>query len=174
MQEKINMYLNIIKKLKELSIDFQELEHEESKSCDDSKLFRQQAWFDWIWSKNIVFHAKWKFYLVTTIWDKDLKARKFKKEFWTKDIRFASVEEIKNEINWTIWSIPPFGLENKNIPIFVDKEIFGHEYFMFNPADATKTIRIKTSDLLKIYNNLDNPKKIFDFSWEEWIFDEII
>lgn len=170
MQEKIIMYKDIIKKLNDLIIEYSELQHEESKSCDDSKTFRQQAGFDGIWSKNIVFHAKWKYYLVTTIWDKDLKARKFKHEFGTKDIRFASQEEITMEINWVIGSIPPFGFINKDIPIFVDKEIFTHEYFMFNPADATKTIRIKTSDLMEIYKSLENPVKLFDFSGEEAIF----
>ena len=173
MQKKVIMYKNILKKLKELNIEFNELDHEESKSCDDSKIFREQAWFDWIWSKNIVFHAKWKYYLVTTIWDKDLKARNFKKEFGTKDIRFANAEEIKNEINWVIWSIPPFGFENTEIQIFVDTEIFEHQYFMFNPADPTKTIRIKTSDLKKIYQSLENQVKLFDFSGEEVLFEEL-
>lgn len=167
------MYKDIINKLNELNISFDEFEHEESKTCNDSKSFREEAWFDGIWSKNIVFHAKWKFYLVTTIWDKDLKARKFKKEFWTKDIRFANAEEIKNTINWVIWCIPPFGFENIEIPLFVDKEIFEHEYFMFNPWVATKTIRIKTSDLKDIYKTLENKIKEFDFSWEEALFEEI-
>lgn len=169
----IIMYKNIIKILNDLNIDFCELEHEESKSCDDSKNFREKAWFDWIWSKNIVFHAKWNYYLVTTIWDKDLKARSFKKEFGTKDIRFANAEEITREINWVIWSIPPFGFENQEIPIFVDKEIFEYEYFMFNPGDATKTIRIKTSDLEKIYKVLQNNVKLFDFRGEENLFEEL-
>ncbi len=167
------MYNNIIEKLKKLKIKYEELDHEESKSCDDSKKFREEAWFDWIWSKNIIFHAKWKFYLVTTIWDKDLKARKFKKEFGTKDIRFATSDEIKNEINWVIWSIPPFGFTNKGIQIFIDKEIFSYEYFMFNPANATKTIRIKTNDLKEIYKTLENKVKIFDFSEEEVLFEEL-
>jgi hypothetical protein len=48
MQEKIIMYLDIIKKIKELNIDFQELEHAKSNSCEDSKAFRQQAGFDGI------------------------------------------------------------------------------------------------------------------------------
>ena len=173
MSKKINMYWEIIKKLNELNIEFQELNHEESKSCDDSKLFRQQAWFDWIGSKNIVFHAKWKYYLVTTIWDKELKARKFKHEFGTKDIRFANQEEITREIDWVIGSIPPFWFKNTEIPVFIDKEIFSHEYFMFNPANATKTIRIKTSDLKEIYKTMINPVKLFDFSGEDAVFEEI-
>lgn len=164
------LYKNIINILNSQNISFEELEHEESKSCDDSKIFRQKAWFTGIWSKNIVFHAKQEFYLVTTIWDKDIKARKFKKEFWTKDIRFATQDEITNILKAIIWSIPPFGFVNENIKIFVDSEIFENEYFMFNPWISTKTIRIKTSDLEKIYKTLKNEVKIFDFSGEESVF----
>lgn len=164
------MYIKILKKLKELNIDFDEIEHEESKSCLDSKKFRTEAWLSWIWSKNIVFHAKWNFYFVTTIWDKDIKARKFKKEFWTKDIRFASQDEITLVVDSIIWSVPPFWFENNDINIFVDREIFEYEYFMFNPWIATKTIRIKVVDLEKIYKSLDNEIKIFDFRWDEAIF----
>lgn len=167
------MYSNIIEKLQSLNIDFDEIEHEESTSCDHSKELRKNAWLDWVGSKNIVFHAKWEFYLVTTLWDKDLKARKFKSEFWTKDIRFANSEEIKNIINWTIWSIPPFGFLNNDIKLFVDREIFDYEYFMFNPWIATKTIRLKTSDLKNIYKSLPNIVKEFDFSWEEASFFDI-
>jgi len=35
---------------------------------------------------------------VTTLGDKDIKARNFKSQFGTKDIRFASQEEITKEI----------------------------------------------------------------------------
>ena len=161
------LYSNIIKLLQELGILFDEINHKESFSCEDSKKYRQDAWLTWIWSKNIVFHAKWEFYLVTTIWDKDIKARKFKKEFWTKDIRFATQEEITNLINWTIWSIPPFWFYNDSLKIFVDLEIFNHEYFIFNPWISTKSIRISTKDLKNIYKSLKNEIKIFDFTKEE-------
>lgn len=166
------MFENILKILKENNIDFDLVEHEESKSCEDSKNFREKLWLSWIWSKNIVFHAKWNFYLVTTIWEKEIKARKFKKEFWTKDIRFATQEEIIEVLEAVIWSIPPFGFKNEQIKIFVDKEIFDYEYFMFNPWEPTKTIRLKTSDLKNIYGKLKNEKIFFDFSSEEIIFEK--
>lgn len=167
------LYENIIKILKEMHISFDEIEHGESQSCEDSKRFRDEACLDWVGSKNIVFHAKWEFYLVTTIWDKEIKARKFKKEFGTKDIRFAYQEEISALLWATIWSIPPFGFENKTIKIFADKEIFENEYFMFNPWIATKTIRIKTSDLKEVYKLLQNEIKIFDFSQDEVLFEKL-
>ncbi|MDD3793456.1 MAG: YbaK/EbsC family protein [Candidatus Gracilibacteria bacterium] len=167
------MYENIKKILKEREIIFDEIEHCESQSCDDSKRFRAEAGLDGIGSKNIVFHAKGQYYLVTTIGDKEIKARRFKKEFGTKDIRFAYQEEITSLLGATIGSIPPFGFENKTIKIFVDKEIFTHEYFMFNPGVSTKTIRIKTSDLKEIYISLQNQIKIFEFLEEETIFEEL-
>ncbi len=165
------LYKNIIEILKENNIFFDEIEHEESQNCDDSKRFRDEAGLEWIWSKNIVFHAKWEYYLVTTIWDKEIKARKFKKEFGTKDIRFAYQEEITSLIWATIWSIPPFWFQNQTIKIFVDKEIFNHNYFMFNPGIGTKTIRIKTSDLKEVYKKLKNEIIFFDFSLEDAIFE---
>lgn len=162
------IFQNILDILKEKNIKYDLIEHEESKSCEHSKELREKAWLTWVWSKNIVFHAKWNFYLVTTLWDKDIKARKFKWEFWTKDIRFASQDEITIIKLWTIWSISPFWFQNDNIKIYVDAEIFEHEYFMFNPWVWTKTIRLKTSDLIEIYKSLKNEVKIF-YIWEEEI-----
>ncbi|EKD66065.1 MAG: hypothetical protein ACD_49C00067G0051 [uncultured bacterium (gcode 4)] len=154
-------YQNIIKILKDLNIEFEQIEHEVSKSCDDSKRFRDEKWLVWLWSKNIIFHAKWNFYLVVTHWDKQIKARNFKREFWSKDIRFSSQDEITPLLWATIWSIPPFGFDNSTIKIFVDKEIFESEYFIFNPSVPTKSIRIKSTDLRKIYENLENEIKYF-------------
>lgn len=166
------LYTNIIKILN--WFEFKEITHAVSHSCDESKQFRAEQWLEWIWSKNIVFHCKWNFYLVTTTWEKDIKARNFKKEFWSKDIRFASQDEITATIWAKIWSIPPFWFDNENIPIFVDKEIFEHQYFIFNPWDPEKSIQIKTSDLSKIYSSMKNPIKYFthkedDFQIFDWL-----
>lgn len=165
------IYDNIIKILKDLSLPFDEINHEVSTSCDHSRELRTKAGLNWIWSKNIIFHAKWSFYLVTTLWDKDIKARKFKWEFWTKDIRFASQDEISSLWLWVIWSISPFWFENSEVPVYVDNEIFEHEYFMFNPADPCKSIRLKTSDLKKIYENMKNKIKFFKITEDEITFE---
>ena len=160
------MYQNIINILKNNNIEYQEIDHEVSTTCEDSKRMRNEAWLEWLWSKNIVFHCRWNFYIVVTHAAKKINAKRFKKEFWSKDIRFASSDEIRTQINGTIWCIPSFGYENTEIPLFIDSEIFEHEYFMFNPADATKTIRIKSWDLNWIYTLIENPVKYF-IGWEE-------
>lgn len=168
----MEQYKKIHEILKILNISFDEIGHEPSTSCEHSKELREKAGLEWVGSKNIIFHAKWKFYLVTTLWDKDIKARKFKKEFGTKDIRFASQEEITSLWLGVIGSIAPFWFENIEVPVFVDSEIFEHEYFMFNPSDAWKSVRVRTQDLKKIYENMKNEVKFFTLTEEELIINE--
>lgn len=167
-------YENIINILEELNINYKEINHDVSHSCDESKKYRKDAWLEWIWSKNIIFHCKWNYYIVTTHWDKQIKARNFKHEFWSKDIRFANQDEITSIIDSTIWSIPPFWFYNKEICIFLDKEIFEYDFFIFNPSIPTKSIQIYKEDLIKIYNNLPNPIKYFSHTEEEFeLFESI-
>ncbi|EKE29642.1 MAG: hypothetical protein ACD_2C00131G0012 [uncultured bacterium (gcode 4)] len=154
-------HLRIKSILEELSIRFEEIEHEINHTCEESKKFRDDQWLVWLWSKNIVFHCKWKFYLVVTHWDKQIKARNFKKVFWSKDIRFASQEEITPIIGSMIWSIPPFGFLDNEIMIFVDAEIFKHGFFIFNPSIPTRSIRIPSRELKRIYWSLENEVRYF-------------
>lgn len=87
---------------------------------------------------------------MTTLAHKSIRARNFKHEFGTKDIRFATQEEITPFCGSVIGSIPPFGF-NKILPLYVDSEIFDYEYFLFNPDTPTKSISIKTTDLRRVY-----------------------
>lgn len=161
-------YKNIVNILNELWIDYEEIIHPESHSCDESKKFREEQWFNWLWSKNIIFHSKWQFYLVVTHWDKQIKARNFKHEFWSKDIRFASQEEITSIWLWIIGSISPFGFINSQIPVFVDREIFDNEYFIFNPFDPTKSIKLESEKLKEIYSHIWNEVKYFVHKGDEF------
>lgn len=170
----MTQYESIIDILNTLNISFDEIEHEISLSCEHSAELRMQAGLEWVGSKNIIFHAKWNFYLVTTLWNKDIKARKFKSEFGTKDIRFASQDEITQIWLGVIGSIAPFGFFNQDVPIYVDAEIFTYQYFMFNPSLWTKTIRVNTQDLKKVYASLWNKVTFFTIKDDEIFFDSVI
>lgn len=158
---KAENYFNIKRILEEEEVDYTEISHQISTSCEDSKEFREKQGLHWQGSKNIVFHCKGSFYLITTCAEKKIKARCFKKEFGSKNIRFATQEEISEIIESTIGSIPPFGFSNSNIKIFVDEDIFKNDYFIFNPALPDKSIRVKTVELKRIYANLENEIKVF-------------
>ena len=157
----MKVYENILRLLKEGGISYEEMEHPPVKTCEDSLKYRADYGWNGKGSKNILLHAKGRFYLVVTIAEKEIKAKRFKKEFNTKNIRFASSEEVKKITECEVGALPPFGYLNKELPIYVDEEIFQHEYFMFNPALHTKSIRIKTDDLKKIYRLVDQPVKFF-------------
>lgn len=164
----MNNHDRIITILESKEIPFDCITHAVSQSCEDSRAYREAAGLVGQGSKNIVFHARGKFYLVTTLAEKSIRARNFKHEFGTKDIRFASQEEITTAIDATIGSIPPFGFENTQIPLYVDAEIFDHEYFIFNPSIATESVRVKTTDLRKIYDDMANPIRYFRANEEEF------
>lgn len=170
MKEKV--YENIIKILKENEISYEEIEHEEVKTTDDSKRLREEntwSYEEGFGSKNIIFHAKENFYLVVTKAEKNIKAKKFKKEFGTKNIRFAYGEEIASLTACEVGAIPSFGYFNKELPIYFDEELFTKKYFMFNPALHNKSIRIKSEDMKKIYTLAKNSVKYFSVSETELI-----
>jgi Ala-tRNA(Pro) deacylase len=158
---KIKIYQQILDILHSLNIPFEEIEHPPVASCADSAKYRAKHGWSGIGSKNILFHAKGRFYLVVTTAAKEIKARKFKKEFGTKNIRFATTEEVVKVTGCEVGALPPFGFFNSELPIYVDDEIFNYDYFMFNPALHTKSIRIEAAALKKIYRRVEQPVKLF-------------
>lgn len=172
--EQNQTYENIVKILQAMNIAYDEIEHEEVKTTDDSREERKKAgWAEGAGSKNIVFHAKGKFYLVVTTAGNEIKAKKFKKEFGTKDIRFAYEEELMTNTGCKIGAVPPFGHFNEELPIYVDSKIFEEKYFMFNPAVHTKSIRVTPENLRTIYMNSKNSVKIFEEKEDGMEFHEI-
>lgn len=168
------VYENIIQLLQNNEIPFDEIDHPAVQTTDDSLKYRQSAgWMEGIGSKNIVFHAKGNFHVVVTTADKNLKARIFKKEFGTKDIRFAYPDEVREYTGCIPGAIPPFGHTHPEIPIYIDKNILSFEFFMFNPGLHTKSLRIKPDDIIKIYQILPNPTKWFILSDDGVDFEEI-
>lgn len=161
MDFKTAVYQHILEIIQHLNIPFEEIEHPPVLTCVDSARYRAEHGWTGVGSKNILFHAKGKFYLVVTTADKEIKARIFKKEFGTKNIRFATPEEVRKITGCEIGALPPFGYLNSDLPIYVDNGIFDNDYFMFNPAIHTKSVRLKADDLKKVYKYIKNPVKIF-------------
>jgi Ala-tRNA(Pro) deacylase len=143
--------------LQRLGISCDEIEHEPVGSCEESLAFRGQAGWSGASSKCILLKAKGKYYLLVTTAEKEIKARLFKKEFGTKDIRFANREELMEVTGCDPGSVPPFGHRDPSLPLYLDENIFRAEYFMFNPAVAIKSFRIRTEDLRRIYAAIPNP-----------------
>jgi len=147
--------------LDRMSIPHDEIDHPPVGSCEESLAFRGQAGWSGASSKCILLKARGRYYLLVTTAEKEIRARLFKKEFGTKDIRFASRDELMEVTGCDPGSVPPFGHRDPALPIYVDEEILRAGHFMFNPAVPTKSFRIATGDLRRIYAAAPNPVSTF-------------
>ena len=162
-----DVYKAIRDLLKRMGIPYDEIEHPPVDSCEESLGFRRQAGWSGASSKCILLKAKGRYYLLVTTAEKEIKARLFKKEFGTKDIRFANREELMEVTDCDPGSVPPFGHRDPALPFYVDEDILKAEFFMFNPAVPTKSFRVGTGDLQRIYAAVPNPVSTFGEDEEE-------
>ena len=144
-----------------MGIPYDEIDHPPVGSCEESLAFRGQAGWSGASSKCILLKAKGRYYLLVTTAEKEIKARLFKKEFGTKDIRFASREELMEVTGCDPGSVPPFGHRDPALPFYVDEDILRAGHFMFNPAVPTKSFRVATGDLRRVYAAVPNPVSTF-------------
>jgi Ala-tRNA(Pro) deacylase len=156
-----DVYQAIKDLLRRQGIPCDEIEHAPVGSCEESLVFRGQAGWNGASSKCILLKAKGKYYLLVTTAEKEIKARLFKREFGTKDIRFASRDELMEVTGCDPGSVPPFGHRDPSLPFYADENILRSEHFMFNPAIPTKSFRIRTGDLLRIFASISNPVSTF-------------
>jgi Ala-tRNA(Pro) deacylase len=144
------MLSRILALLEETGVEYESLDHPPVSSCDDSLARRQAAGWTGASSKCILFHAKGVFHLVVTTADRAINARHFKKQFGTKNIRFAKPEEVLEHAGCAIGSLPPVLPGVPDVTSFVDRAILVQEHFMFNPADPERSLRILSRDLPRL------------------------
>lgn len=156
-----DVYQAIRDLLERMGIPYDEIEHPPVGSCEESLGFRGQAGWEGASSKCILLKAKGRYYLLVTTAEKEIKARLFKKEFGTKDIRFANREELLEVTGCDPGSVPPFGHRDPTLPFYVDESILQAGHFMFNPAIPTRSFRIGTGDLRRVYAAVPNPVSAF-------------
>ena len=84
--------------------------------------------------------------------DKKFSGLKVKKLFGTKDLRFATEEEISKLTGGIqIGGIPPFG-NLFEIRVFVETTLLENEKIIFNAGDRSFSVAMKAKDYLEIVN----------------------
>ena len=74
------------------------------------------------------------------------KNSKLRKLIHTKNIRFATAEELTAITNGILpGAVPPFGILF-NIPVYADKKLFENNRIVFNCGERTASIAMKTED----------------------------
>ena len=113
-------------------------------------------------AKNIFVRddKKLNYYLITIKGDKRIDLKQFRKDFNTRNLSFASPEDLMEILNLIPGSVSPLGLLNdKNLKVkfYIDKYFLNDTGIIgIHPNENTSTLWIKTEDLIEIIKKHGN------------------
>ncbi|MGT2751854.1 prolyl-tRNA synthetase associated domain-containing protein [Streptococcus porcinus] len=100
---------------------------------------------------------KTSYYLVIMDDAKSLDMDSFKEIVHTNRIRMASEQSLQQKMDLAPGLVSPFGLLNnkeKDIQVYFDQEILDKPVQTFHPNDNTKTLFVKTEDIIRFIERL--------------------
>ncbi len=113
-------------------------------------------------AKNIFVRddKKLNYYLITIKGDKRIDLKQFRKDFNTRNLSFASPEDLMEILNLIPGSVSPLGLLNdKNLKVkfYIDKYFLNDTGIIgIHPNENTSSLWIKTEDLIEIIKEHGN------------------
>ena len=151
------MFEKVIEKLKELNIEFDIVEHEPAFTTEQADKFIEGK--EGVRTKTMFLTNKKKrnFYLVIMDDYKRLDMDKFKEIVGEKQIKMASEQSLYEKMRLEPGVVSPFGLlnnEEKDVKIYMDKEIVNEEIMTFHPNANEKTMFLKTVDLFRYFYDI--------------------
>ena len=149
--DKVKEYLN------SMGIQFKIVEHEPAYTTEEADKYIEGH--DGVRTKTMFICNKKKtnYYMIIMDDSKRLDINKFKEIVSEKQMKMASEESLKEKLGIKPGMVSPFGLLNndeKDVKIYMDKEIITEEIMTFHPNDNTKTLFITTNDLFKYLENI--------------------
>lgn len=159
------MFNKVMYKLNELGIKVQIVEHEPALTTEQADKFIEGI--EGVRTKTMFLtnRKKKNFYLVIMDDAKRLDMDKFKGITEEKQIKIASAESLAEKMKLVPGVVSPCGLLNnddKDIKVYIDKEITTQDRMSFHPNTNEKTIFINTTDLIKYLNNIGYELKIIE------------
>ena len=149
--DKVKEYLN------SMGIQFKIVEHEPAYTTEEADKYIEGH--DGVRTKTMFICNKKKtnYYMIIMDDTKRLDMNKFKEIVSEKQMKMTSEESLKEKLGIKTGMVSPFGLLNndeKDVKIYMDKEIITEEIMRFHPNDNTKTLFITTKDLFKYFENI--------------------
>ncbi len=133
--------------LDENNIDYIVKEHPPTRTSQESALHRGEPLK--IGAKALLVKGKDGFVLCVIPADQKLDTKKVKKIIKSKNLRFATIDELDELTGLVPGSVPPFGSILK-IKMIVDAKQFEEEWMAFNAGSLEISIKMKTKDYRKI------------------------
>lgn len=103
---------------------------------------------------------KANYYLITVKEEKRVNLKKFRKQNGTRNLSFASENDLIDILRLTPGSVTPFGLLNdkeQKVKFYIDEDLLsGDGMIGIHPNENTATVWLKTEDLIKILKENGN------------------
>lgn len=102
---------------------------------------------------------KRNYYLITVRGDKRVDLKKFREEHSTRQLSFASENDLMSLLGLIPGAVTPFGILNdseKKVKFFLDEELVNDGLIGVHPNDNTATVWLKTTDLIDIITEHGN------------------
>jgi len=143
----------IVSLLKQNGVWFETFEHEPVRTSEEAAKVRSGYSLEQ-GAKALIVRSKTKsgniFVMLVMPAHLRLDTKKAKQYLQTKDLRFATEEEIKQiTAGIQIGGVPPFG-NLFNIKTIVDPNLFENEKIVFNAGDRSFSVGMKSDDYKKI------------------------
>ena len=161
----MNSYEQLADLLNRFSIPFSIVEHPPAHTTEEADNYIKGH--EGVRTKTLFLNNRHKtaFYLIIMDDTKRLNIEKFKQITGEKKLSFASDESLIKKLGLPAGIVSPFGLINdkdKDIKVYFDKEVTNQEILTFHPNVNTKTIFLKTTDVMKFINLIGFEYSIID------------
>ena len=107
---------------------------------------------------------KANYYLITVKEEKRVNLKEFRKQNGTRNLSFASENDLIDILRLTPGSVTPFGLLNdkeQKVKFYIDEDLLsGDGMIGVHPNENTATVWLKTEDLIKILKENGNEVNI--------------
>lgn len=161
----MNSYEQLADLLDQLSIPFSIVEHPPARTTEEADNYIKGH--EGVRTKTLFLNNRHKtnFYLIIMDDAKRLDIKRLKQITGEKKLSFASDASLMGKLGLPAGVVSPFGLINnkeKDIKVYIDEEITKQEILTFHPNINTKTIFLKTTDVMKFINSIGFKFSIID------------
>src|SRR3989338_3315925 len=141
------IFEKIIELLNSQKVNYSLKDHPPTRTSEESALHRGEPLK--IGAKAMVMKIDTEFIMAVLPADRKIDSIKLKAILNTKNLRFASKEELFEITTLVPGVIPPFG-SVFNLPLIVDKALLEEEYMAFNAGSLEKSIKMKTKEYMDV------------------------
>jgi len=148
-------HAEILARLDDVDATYSIFTHRPIRNYEDAELARQESGFFGSESKSMVLKSADTIFVYVTLAGRRVDFKAMRAHIGGAKPKILTDEELAKKFGAEPGSAFPFGF-GPEIPIYVDPEVFTHEWILISPAIPTETIQMHGMDLRKIYAGLEN------------------